>query len=144
VESSVAELLKKASSLVVREAPRFVSSCATGLAGGSSTSDAVALMRCAPVVAGEIARVQVQVTNDTDAPSQVALYASNFIADLGYEIPSWRVTFSPRGVAIDPHSALPFEVAVAVPEQTPPGTYSGLIQAVGQRTFRAVLTLDVL
>ena len=104
----------------------------------------IGVVSCQPVAAGEIARVELKLTNDSPVPRQVALYASNFIADLGYEIPAWRLSFSPRGVVLGANSTMQFQVAVDTPEQTPAGSYSALLQAFGVRTFRAVLILDVL
>jgi hypothetical protein len=142
VERAVAELVEKASCLIAREALRFSSA----LAGSTRSSNQTGIMpiACQPVAAGQIARFELALTNDADTPRHVALYASNFIGDLGYEVPSWRITCSPRGVAMGAHSSMTFEVAVEVPEQTPAGSYSALLQAFGVQAFKAVLVLDVL
>lgn len=140
MERVVADLVERASCLIAREALR----CSNGSAGVSSGQAAIGLIVGRPVAAGEVARFELLLTNDAEASRQVALYASNLIGDLGYEIPSWRVSFSPRGVALGALSSMTFEVAVEVPQQTPAGRYSALLQAFGVRGFRAVLELDVL
>jgi hypothetical protein len=107
--------------------------------------DQVPLLRClAPVHAGGRASATMRVANEEDAPSSVALYCSNFVADSGYEIPSVRVTISPRRVTIPGKDEASFEIGIAVPQQTPAGLYSGLIQAMGTKYVKAVLSVEVL
>jgi hypothetical protein len=107
--------------------------------------DQVPLLCCAaPANPGTEASAVMNVANDEDTPSQVTLYASNFIADSGYEIPSLRMNVSPRSVTIPAKSQAAFEIKIAVPQQTPPGIYSGLIQAMGSKYVKAVLSVEVL
>jgi len=107
--------------------------------------DRVPLFRCvAPVQAGAEASATMKVANDEDTPSDVTLYGTNFVADSGYEIPSLRVTALPRSATIPAKGEAEFEIKVAVPQQTPAGIYSGLIQAMGCKYVKAVLTVEVL
>jgi hypothetical protein len=107
--------------------------------------DQIPLIRCAaPVRAGDDGTATMGVANDDDAPSDVSLYCTNFVADSGNEIPSLRVTVSPRRATIPPKGDATFSIRLAVPQQTPAGTYSGLIQAMGSKYVKAVLSVEVL
>lgn len=113
--------------------------------GRSGATEAqVPLLRCrAPVQAGHEARIEFRVANEEDTTSEVTLYCSDFISDSGHEIPALRVKVRPRRATIAAKGEAEFEIAVAVPQQTPPGTYSGLIQAMGNRHVKAVLMVEV-
>jgi hypothetical protein len=105
----------------------------------------VPLIQCAaPARAGGVARATLTVANDEPTPSDVSLYSSNFVADFGYEIPSLRVSATPRVASIPPKGQTTFEIKIAVPAQAPAGTYSGLLQAVGSKYVKAVLSVQVL
>jgi hypothetical protein len=104
----------------------------------------VPLLRCAaPVTPGHDGSATLRVANDEGSPSEVTLYCSNFVADSGYDIPSLRVTISPRKVTIAPKGEAAFEIKIAIPQQTPSGIYSGLIQATGATYVKAVLSVEV-
>jgi hypothetical protein len=107
--------------------------------------DQVPLLRCvAPVEPGGTASVTMKVANDENTPAEVSLYCTNFIADSGHEIPSLRVSVSPRRTTVPARGEVPFELTIAVPPQTPRGLYSGLIQATGCTYVKAVLSVQVL
>jgi hypothetical protein len=55
-----------------------------------------------------------------------------------------RVTVSPRRATVPPQGEASFSIKIAVPQQTPSGTYSGLIQAMGSKYVKAVLSVEVL
>lgn len=113
--------------------------------GAAPYEDRVPLLQCvAPVQAGAEASATMKVANDENTPSDVTLYCTNFVADSGYEIPSLRVTVLPRRVTIPAKSEAGFEIKIAVPQQTPAGLYSGLIQAMGAKYVKAVLSAEVL
>lgn len=112
---------------------------------GVVAENKVPLLQCAaPTQAGDVARATLIVANEEPSPSEVTLYSSNFVADSGYEIPSLRVSASPRVVTIAPRAQASFEIRVAIPPQTPAGTYSGLVQAMGSKYVKAVLSVRVL
>ncbi len=107
--------------------------------------DEVPLLRCAaPVQAGGEGSTSMGVANDEATPSDVSLYCTNFVADSGHEIPSLRVSVSPRRATIPPGGVAAFVIKIAVSQQTPAGTYSGLIQAMGSKYVKAVLSVEVL
>jgi hypothetical protein len=111
---------------------------------GLPTDDKVPLIQCeAPVQAGGQARAILSVGNEESTPSDVTLYCTNFVADSGHELPALRVAVSPRRATIAPNGEAMFQITIAVPQQTPAGTYSGLIQAMGTKYVKAVLSLDV-
>jgi hypothetical protein len=111
---------------------------------GLPTEDKVPLVQCeAPVQAGNQARAVMTVGNEESTPSDVALYCTNFVSDSGTDIPALRVSVSPRRATIPPNAEATFQITIAVPQQTPAGTYSGLIQAMGTKYVKAVLSLDV-
>jgi hypothetical protein len=106
--------------------------------------DRVPLIHCpAPVQAGTDGCASFTILNDEPTPSEVTLYASNFIADSAYEIPAVRVSASPRTRTIPAGGRETFEIKIAVPQQTPAGIYSGLIQAMGTKYVKAVLSVEV-
>jgi hypothetical protein len=112
---------------------------------GLPTEDKVPQLRSeAPVQPGAEARAILAVANEETTPSEVALYSTNFVADSGYEIPSLRVVVSPRRATIPARSEATFQIKIAVPQQTPRGVYSGLIQAMGSKYVKAVLSVEVL
>jgi hypothetical protein len=112
---------------------------------GLPSEDQVPLIHCvAPVQPGGTGRASLRVTNEEDAPCEVTLYTSNFVADSGYEIPALRVSVTPRRASIPPNGDVSFEILLQISQQTPAGTYSGLIQAMGDRYVKAVLSVDVL
>jgi hypothetical protein len=112
---------------------------------GVVAENKVPLVQCAaPAQAGSVALISLTVANEESTPSDVTLYCTNFVADTGYEISSMRVTASPRVVTIAPNGQASFEVKISVPQQTPSGTYSGLVQAIGSKYVKAVLSVQVL
>jgi hypothetical protein len=109
-----------------------------------SPGERVPLLRCAaPVEPGGDGSAAVRVANDELTPSEVTLYCTSLIGDSGYDIPPMRVTISPRTVTVPPKGEATFEVKIAVPQQTPPGMYSGLFQATGTKYVKAVLSVEV-
>jgi hypothetical protein len=105
----------------------------------------VPLLQCeAPVQAGTEARAVLTVSNEETTSSDVTLYCTNFVADSGHDLSARRVTFSPRKVTIPAGSEATFQIRIAVPLQMATGVYSGLIQAMGSRYVKAVLSLEVL
>jgi hypothetical protein len=107
--------------------------------------DQVPLIRCVtPVQAGSEGYANLRVSNDEETPCEVTLYCTNFVADSGYEILSLRVTVSPRTVTIPAKGDAGFEIKIAVPQQAPKDIYSGLIQAMGSKYVKAVLSVEVL
>jgi hypothetical protein len=112
---------------------------------GVVAENKVPLLQCAaPTQPGKTARASLTVQNEEPSPSQITLYCSNFVSDSGHEIPALRVSFAPRVATIAAKAQAVFEIKIAVPAQSPAGTYSGLVQAMGSKYVKAVLSLEVL
>jgi len=112
---------------------------------GLPAEDKVPMIRgVAPVPAGGDARASLKISNEEASAADVSFYCTNLTADTGYEIPALRVAITPRRATIPPKGEATFEIKVAIPHQSPAGTYSGLIQAMGSKYAKAVLSVDVL
>jgi hypothetical protein len=112
---------------------------------GVPAENRVPLIYCdAPVHAGQTAHATLTVANEEPSPSEVSLYYTNLVADSGYEIPSVRVSASPRVVNIPANGQATFRIGVAVMQQAPRGIYSGLLQAMGSKYVKAALCVEVL
>jgi hypothetical protein len=133
-----------------RQAHELIESLLARFTGGTSEKgrageDQVPLLRCAaPVQAGHEARFGFRVTNEEDTPSEVTLYCTDFISDSGHEIPALRIAVLPRRASLPAKGDTEFQIKIAVPQQTPAGCYSGLIQAMGNRYVKAVLMVEVI
>lgn len=132
-----------------RQAHELIETLLMTFSGGTgqkepTAQDQVPLLRfAAPVQAGHEGSVVFHVINEEATPSEVTLYCTDFISDSGHEIPALRVTVLPRRTIISPKGEAAFEIKLAVPQQTPAGHYSGLIQAMGNRFVKAVLMVGV-
>lgn len=133
-----------------RRASDFLEALLASLAQGkpapaSAYDDRVPLIRSvAPVRAGATSTVMLQVANEEASVSEVSLYASNFVADSGYELPSLLISVAPRKATLPAGGEATFEIKLAVPAQAPPGLYSGLVQATGCKYVKAVVMFEVL
>jgi hypothetical protein len=127
-----------------RHAHDLIETFLTAFSPKASVDDRAVMLRCAaPVQAGEDAVATLQIANEDASPSSVSLYSSNFIADNGYDIAASRVGLSPRVCSLPAESTVSFEIKIRVPQQAPPGTYSGLVQASGSKYLKAVVSLEV-
>ena len=117
-----------------------------GRAGSAGPLDVqVPLVRgVASVTPGGRGRATIRVANEEASALEVSLYSSNFVADSGYDLPSLLVSVTPRKASIPPGGQVTFDIEVAVPGQTPRGSYSGLVQASGCKYVKAVVLFEVL
>ena len=113
-------------------------------ANGGAAEQVPFMRISAPVPAGRSGRIEFRVANEEATPSEVTLYATDFISDSGHEIPALRFTVTPRRSSVPPKGEVQCAIELAVPQQTPPGFYSGLIQAMGNRYVKAVLMIEVI
>lgn len=104
--------------------------------------DLAQLQRLA-AVAGQATSTRFNLANDLRHPVEVLMKATSLIGPQGFEIPSRYVGFSPNPLLVAAAAAQPVEVTIRVPEQVPPGVYSGLVQGVGLDGASAQLTVDV-
>jgi hypothetical protein len=101
------------------------------------------VLRLAIAEPGRIATTALGLVNDTAAPAPVALRATSLVSPSGDEIPAALVTFEPSRTTVQSKTETPVRVAVQVPETARPGTYTGLVQAIGTQATRALLNLEV-
>jgi len=93
--------------------------------------------------AGDVAKIPLTVTNEGALPLDVSFFSSDLVGGSGFGVPARKITFSPRVRSLQPGEVTTFEIAVPIPQQTPPGTYTGVIQAAALDYLRAVLTVAV-
>lgn len=97
-----------------------------------------------PVAAGSSGDVAMSVENDSDQATETfTMNASDLISGAGDRIPANRIAFDPPSLKVDPREAEKITVLLTVPPKTPPGTYSGLLQATKLEPVRAVLVVTV-
>jgi hypothetical protein len=93
---------------------------------------------------GQAATTRLGLINDTSDLAEVVLRATSLVNQRGSEIPSSHVSFAPNPVRVTGAQQQPVYITVRVPEKTPPGTYSGLVQAAELPGVAALLVVDVI
>jgi hypothetical protein len=116
----------------------------TELAEGRDGGDG---LRAGPVEAGStaVARAFVHVLDGKDVP-EAALFATDLVAHDGSVTPGSSVTFAPAALGGGPPvspSAAEVTVSIAVPPETPAGTYHGTVLARGLPEVHLALRLEV-
>lgn len=101
------------------------------------------VLRLATAEPGRVATTALGLVNDTAAPAPIVMRATSLVSPSGDEIPAALVTFEPSRATVQSNTETPVRVAVQVPETARPGTYTGLVQAVGTQATRALLNLEV-
>jgi hypothetical protein len=101
------------------------------------------LLRRAEAMPGSIAKAALGVVNGGATPATVVLRATSLINEQGDELPSTLVQFTPNPIVLSGGSEHPVEAHVRIPNGTRPGTYTGLVQAIGLAATRALLFVDV-
>lgn len=97
-----------------------------------------------PVRSGESVEVPLTLENDGDNPTDnFAFVCSDLVNPGGERIGGEFVSFAPTSLTIAPHSAATVMISVSVPAGTPPGTYSGILQATRMERVRAVLSVSI-
>ena len=96
------------------------------------------------IKAGESAEVPMTLENDSDkSTDELNFLSTDLVNTSGDRISSEQTTFTPPSLIIGPNKAEKVTVTVDVPEGTPPGTYSGLVQATKLNQLRALLMVQV-
>ncbi|MEM9057089.1 MAG: hypothetical protein AAGD86_06410 [Pseudomonadota bacterium] len=103
------------------------------------------LTTSAPLAAGGTAEINMTLENDSDAETEeFSFTASDLVnAAVGEQIDAAQVAISPSPVTIAPNGTCDVHIHVKVPPKTPPGIYSGLLQATRMDRLRAILTVQV-
>jgi hypothetical protein len=93
--------------------------------------------------AGQSLEIPVPIENDQQAPVDVCLYSTDLLSDQGRSIPGHLVSFEPPSLTLAPGQRATVQAKVAVPLQSIPGSYSGLVQTQGLETAKSVLTIEI-
>jgi len=110
--------------------------------GGASALPTLTLP--APVPPGGSSEATLTVENETESPT-VAFEFQNtdLVDDVGNRIPADRITFSRQSMSIAAHETERIAVRINVPDGTPAGRYSGLVQASRMDHVRAILLVEI-
>jgi len=101
------------------------------------------LRAMAPVAAGKSLAIPVAIQNDQAEPADVCLYSTDLLSDQGRSIPGYQVSFEPPSLTLAPGQRATVQAHVAVPLQSIPGAYTGLVQTQGLSTAKSVITIEV-
>ena len=116
------------------------SSSGDGGTGGGIPSLAVST----PVKPGGAVEIPMTLENESSKPTDVFyLLSSDLVNPNGDRIAAQQVSFVPEKMVIEPQKSAVITVTVRVPDSTPPGTYSGLLQATKLEQLRAVLSIQI-
>jgi hypothetical protein len=127
-----------------RQVHEVVETFLNGLIPKAPVADRVPLLHAeAAVDPGGLATAYIRVANEDVEASEVSLYCTNFVADSGHEIPALHARFSPRVARIPPKGEVTFEMKVAVPLQASAEVFSALVQAMGAKYVKAVVSVEV-
>ncbi len=97
-----------------------------------------------PVKAGGIAEIQISFENNRNTETEeFKLYSTDLISNNGERLPSGLVKFVPQAMKIAANQTMQVTVIVAVPEETSPGTYSGLVLASNMTDLRSEIVIKV-
>jgi len=96
------------------------------------------------VKAGESVELTMILENGNEEPTdESSFHSTDLVSTHSNRIPGNQVVFRPSSVKVEPHTTEEITVAVNVPNETPAGVYSGLIQATEMDQLRAVLVVQV-
>jgi hypothetical protein len=102
------------------------------------------IMAPTPVKAGGIAEIQISFENNRNTETEeFKLFSTDLINNNGERLPSGLVKFAPQTMKIVPFQTMQATVTVAVPEETSPGTYSGLVLASNMTDLRSEIVIKV-
>jgi hypothetical protein len=102
------------------------------------------IMAPTPVKAGGNAEIQISFENNRNTETEeFKLYSTDLISNNGERLPSGLVKFAPQTMKIAPFQTQQATVTVAVPEETSPGTYSGLVLASNMTELRSEIVIKV-
>ena len=112
--------------------------------GGSGGSGIPSLTVPTPVKAGTSIDIPMTLENaSSKATEAFNLLSSDLINPGGERIAAQQISFVPDKLTLEPQKSTVVTVRVSVPVQTPPGVYSGLLQATRLEQLRAVLSIQI-
>jgi len=96
------------------------------------------------VKAGGTAEIQISFENNRNTETEeFKLYSTDLISSAGERLPSGLVKFTPPTMKIASFQTMQATVTVAIPEETTPGTYSGLVLASNMSELRSEIVIKV-
>ncbi len=102
------------------------------------------IMSPTAVKAGGVAEIQISFENNRNTETEeFKLYSTDLISNKGDRLPSGLVKFAPQTMKIAPFQTMQATVTVAIPEETAPGTYSGLVLASNMSELRSEIVIKV-
>lgn len=127
-----------------RMAQRAISIRSTAARSSSDNGSVAVLTMAQPIKPGEAGELSLVVENDGETAAEAfELHPTDLISTVGHRIPSKAIELQPALLKIEPHQSQRVVVRVKPPADTPPGTYSGLIQSTRSDQLRAVFTVVV-
>jgi hypothetical protein len=96
-----------------------------------------------PTGAGQSLALPVTIANDQKEPADVCLYSTDLLSDQGRSIPGHLVSFDPPSLTLAPGQSATVQAKVAIPLQSIPGAYTGLVQTQGLPAAKSVITVEV-
>jgi hypothetical protein len=94
--------------------------------------------------AGSLAEFPISFENSGNAPTdEFKLYSTDLISDSGERIVSSLVKFMPASLKIAAHQTEKVMVVIALPKETKPGVYTGLVLASNMNQLRSEIILKV-
>jgi hypothetical protein len=110
----------------------------------TSSAQRSVIMAPQPVKAGDEAKIQISFESSRNQQTEeFKLYSTDLISNTGNRISASLITFDPEALKISPGKTEQITVTVAVPEETSPGTYSGLVLASNMPELRSELVVKV-
>lgn len=143
------DLANQATNLLGGLTQRIVPTGGTDLGGGALSGAPVptgipALTVSEPIPPGRSASVPMTLENDSSSTTETFHFiSSDLINATGERLAAEQIQFTPATLVIGPRGSATVVVTVAVPEGTPTGVYSGVLQATKLEQLRAVLTVRV-
>ena len=143
--NSLDQLTQRVIRIGVSEVRSGGASSSSGGTGGSSAGGGIpSLAVSTPVKPGGAVEIPMTLENESSKPTDVFyLLSSDLVNPNGDRIAAGQVSFVPEKMVIEPQKSAVITVTVRVPDSTPPGTYSGLLQATKLEQLRAVLSIQI-
>lgn len=104
------------------------------------------LHRLQPLAAarpGTSAAIVSRLLNERPRQTELRFASTDLVSDTGHRIASDRVEIAPSVMRLQPHETARLDIRIRVPDNCPPGRYTGLLQAAGIPVVQAMLTLAV-
>ena len=111
--------------------------------GNGSSQSVRVLCASQSVVAGEVARLVLNLENDDDQPDECAVHVTDLVGPSGGRIPASHVRVLPSPARIPPHGSTDIRIEVRIPSGTLAGCYTGLLQSDDGDAVRALIQVFV-